>query len=164
MVKSNYLSEEKEKYNKEFGEAWETVYKFFYNDLDFGGASYIEKKIPLKQRRFSCAKELITLYGYDAVFKAMSIYREKLRLGILYKKSVPYFKKIVENVVVKEPEIIKVMAVIPIPKEKVTEAYGKTILNWSYNCPDCSTVIDAWNERCPKCDKWFDWGKVDVDY
>lgn len=159
----DYITKEKQQYVEAFNDSWKVVFDFFYTQLDFGGASAADRKIHVKIRRFSCAKELITTYGIDAVIRAMSIYSEKLKLGILHKKSVPYFKKIVETLAAKEPEVIKVSTLIPIPKEKVTDAYDRQILNWLHNCPECRTVVDAWDEKCPKCRKFFDWGKVRVN-
>jgi len=156
------LSDEKQQYVTAFGDLWKVVFDFFYTQLDFGGASPADRKINVKSRRFACAKELINTYGIDAVIRAMSIYSEKLKLGILHKKSVPYFKKIVESSVVKEPVVAQITTFIPIPKEKVMDTYEKQFLNWLYTCPACSTITDAWNERCLKCNIFFDWGKVQL--
>jgi hypothetical protein len=157
------LSEEKQRYEKAFGDSWEIIFNFFYTQLDFGGASAADRKIHVKSRRFACAKELINTYGIAVVISAMAIYSEKLKLGILSNKSVPYFKKIVENSVVKEPVVKKFITYVPVPKQKVTDNYERQFFNWLYSCPACSTETDAWNERCPKCKIFFDWGKVHVN-
>lgn len=51
--------------------------------------------------------------------------------------------------------------VIPIKKERIYDEYDIERFNWSYTCKKCKSEVTPWDDRCKKCDAFFEWDKVE---
>jgi len=161
-MEANILPKHKKKFIDEFGyEFGVQLYDFYRKNLDFGGQKkYSTEKISLTERRFRHAKYLVDNFGKEAVSKSIPIFIKKLESGYLSRKSKEYFEKIVENSRIQDPEIKISEKIIPVPIRRQFDEFEREFLNWIYTCPNCNEEIDAWADRCPKCDALCLWGEV----
>lgn len=56
--------------------------------------------------------------------------------------------------------LVKGGIVIPIKNERIYDQFDVERFNWSYTCKKCNGEVTPWDDRCKKCDAFFEWDKV----